>query len=82
MGKIFYTTFKPFSLFCIEVYFTVSEATSRYSESSIAVSQDINDAIAVYERFAEFVKGLDEEAETGEEGEEAEDTEDTDCAEE
>ena len=49
------------------------EATSRYSESSIAVSQDINDAITVYERFAEYVKSLDEET-GGETGEEAEDT--------
>ena len=38
------------------------EATSRYSESGIAVSQDINDAITVYDRFSEFVKSLEENA--------------------
>ena len=53
------------------------EATSRYSESSIAVSQEINDAIMVYDRFAKFVKELDENV-----GEEKEcNSEENDCTE-
>lgn len=43
-----------------EIAFDLSEweAASRYSESSIAVTNEINDAISVYDRFVEYINAL------------------------